>query len=95
MLTHVVCFRFDSLEDAAGARDRLLAMAGRIPTLQGIEAGVDTTRSERSYELALLTRHADRAGLDAYAVHPVHQEVVAWIKARARGSVAVDFETAS
>jgi len=93
MLTHVVCFRFDDLETAAGARDRLLAMAGRVPGLDAIEAGVDTTRSDRSYELALITRHADRAGLAAYATHPVHLEVVAWIKARARGAVAVDFES--
>ena len=40
---------------------------------------------------ALITRHEDEAGLDAYQVHPVHQDVVAYIKSVASGSVAVDF----
>jgi hypothetical protein len=93
MLTHVVCLRFDDLQTAAEARDRLLSMAGRIPSLTGIEAGVDQTRSPRSYELALITRHADAAGLAAYQVHPVHQEVLAWLKERVRGAVAVDLES--
>lgn len=91
MLTHVVLFAFDDLERAAQARDRLLAMKGRIPALLDIEAGLDTTRSGRSMELALITRHADRAGLEAYAQDPVHLEVVAFIKEYARESRAVDF----
>lgn len=91
MLTHVVCFRFDDLDTATEACARLLSMRGKIPALQGIEAGVDTTRSERSFDLALVTRHADRAGLEAYGADPVHQEVLAWLKPRIRTAVAVDF----
>lgn len=91
MLTHVVCFRFDQPADAVEAARQLNALAGRVPTLLAIEAGVDITRSARSYELALITRFDDQAGLDAYAVHPAHQEVVSFIKARAGGAVAVDF----
>lgn len=91
MLTHVVCFRFASLEVAEEARERLLAMKGRIPALKGIEAGVDITRSDRSYDLALLTRHDDRDGLAAYAADPIHGEVLAWLKPRIQHAVAVDF----
>ena len=91
MLTHIVLFRFENMEEAEEAGRRLRAMEGQIPSLLGVEAGVDITRSQRSYELALITRHEDTAGLDAYQVHPVHQEVVAYIKSTASGSVAVDF----
>ena len=91
MLTHVVLVRFDDLDTAQEGARRLLAMKGRIPSMLGIEAGVDITRSERSYELALITRHPDAAGLAAYQVHPVHQEVLTFLKAHAQGSVAVDF----
>ena len=91
MLTHIVLFRFENMEEAEEAGRRLRAMDGRIPSLLGVEAGVDTTRSPRSHELALITRHEDSEGLDAYQVHPVHQEVVAYIKSTASGSVAVDF----
>mgnify|MGYP002885730352 CR=1 FL=1 len=91
MLTHIVLFRFEDLEHAHEAGVRLRAMEGRIPGLLKVESGVDITRSGRSYELALITRHPDQAALDAYQVHSVHQEVVAYIKAHASGSVAVDF----
>ena len=93
MLTHVVCFKFESSDIAAEAARQLLSMAGKIPTLRQIEAGVDIVRSARSYELALVTRFDDLAGLDAYQVHPVHVEVAAYIKTHSKASVAVDFES--
>jgi len=91
MLTHIVCFRFDDLAYAAEAAKRLLAMKGHIPTLVDIEAGVDTTRSDRCWELGLITRFNDRDGLNAYATHPVHLEVVEYIRAHATASIVVDF----
>ena len=92
MLTHIVCFRFDDLDHAAEAAKRLLAMKGRIPSLVDIEAGVDTTRSERCWELGLITRFHNREGLSNYATHPVHLEVVEYIRAHAEASIVVDFE---
>jgi hypothetical protein len=94
MLTHVVCMRFADLIIAGEARDRILAMKGRIPALLDIECGVDIVRSGRSYELALITRHADLDGMQAYQVHPIHQGVLAWIKQHIQGAVSVDFVSA-
>jgi hypothetical protein len=93
MVTHVVFFKFSSPEEAQEARRLLLAMQGRIPGLVGVEAGLDFTRSERSFDLALITRHEDRQSLDVYRDHPVHQEVVQFIRPRATASAAVDFES--
>ena len=93
MVTHMVLFKFENPDDATAAVEKLHGMKGRIDSLQDVEAGVDFTRSERSYEVGLITRHADRAALDAYRVDPVHLEVVAFIRPRASGSAAVDFET--
>ncbi len=94
MLTHVVLFRFADLSVAAEARDRMLAMKGRIPALLDIEVGVDIVRSERSADLALITRHENLAGMEAYQVDPVHQELLAWVKPRVKHAVAVDFVSA-
>ena len=88
-MKHLIHAQNDAEE---GAR-RLRAMKGRIPSLNDVEAGVDVTRSGRSYELALITRHADPEGLSAYQVHPVHQEVLEFLRAQSSGSVAVDFES--
>ncbi len=94
MLTHVVLFRFADLAVASECRDRMLAMKGRIPPLLDIEVGVDIVRSERSFDLALITRHDDLDGMQAYQVHPVHQELLGWVKPRVKQAVAVDFVSA-
>jgi hypothetical protein len=92
MVTHMVFFKFEDSDDARETVDRLLNMKGRVASLLDLEAGVDFTRSDRSYEVGLITRHVDRAALDAYRVDPIHLEVVGFIKSRTSGSVAVDFE---
>ena len=91
MLTHIVFMRFPSRDIALQARDILLSMKGKIPPLKHLEAGVDIVRSERSWDVALLTRFDDKAGLDAYAVHPVHQEALKFLRAHATSSAAVDY----
>jgi hypothetical protein len=93
MLTHVVVMQFESPDDATSARDRLLGMKGRIGALRDIEAGVDVLRSERSWELALITRFDSLEDLQIYAVHPAHTEVLAFIKPRLKRAVTVDFES--
>lgn len=91
MLTHVVLFKFPDPAAAQTAADKLAAMEGRVETLRAIEVGVDISKSARSFDVALITRFDDQAGLEAYAVHPVHLEVVAYIKAHAEKSIVVDF----
>ena len=93
MVTHMVLFKFDRLADAEEAKQRLLSMRGKVESLLEIEAGVDFTRSGRSFELGLITRHRDREGLDAYRTDPVHLEVAGFIQERSTGAAAVDFES--
>lgn len=92
MVTHIVLFRFESQQDAKEAVERLLSMRGRVASLAGLEAGVDFTRSDRSYEVGLITRHATREDLESYRVDPVHKEVAAFVSSRSSGAAAVDFE---
>ena len=91
MLTHVVLFKFADPAAAKTAADKLAAMDGRIETLRAIEVGLDVSKSARSFDVALITRFEDQAGLEAYAVHPVYLEVVAYIKAHAEKSIVVDY----
>jgi hypothetical protein len=93
MVTHIVLFKFETLADAEEAKIRLEAMRGKVPSLLEIEVGVDFTRGERNFELGLITRHADREGLDAYRTHPVHQDVARFVRERSSGAAAVDFES--
>lgn len=95
MVTHIVLFKLTepSAEAVAITRDRLLGMQGKIPQLRYLEAGIDIIRSERSYDVALLTRFDSLEDLQAYQVHPYHAgEIVPYMKSVCSSIVAVDYE---
>jgi len=96
MITHIVFFRLINPTPANSAmiRDKLLGMWGKIPEIRFIEVGVDVIRSERSYDLALVTRFDSLADLKAYQEHPLHAgEVVPHAKSVCSSIIAVDYET--
>ena len=95
MITHIVMFKLTdpSPENLATTLEKLLSMQGRIAELRHLEAGVDVIRSERSYDIALVTRFDSLADLQAYQVHPYHAgEVVPHMKSVCSSIVAVDYE---
>ncbi len=93
MVTHIVLFKFENQARAEEAVSRLLSMRGKVPSLIEIEAGLDFTRSPRSFEVGLITKHASREDLDAYRVDPFHQTVAEFIREHSSGAAAVDFES--
>jgi hypothetical protein len=95
MLKHVVFLKFKPEADAAGIVDQeksLRALPAVIPEIREFFVGRDVVRSERSYDLALVSGFDDLAAMNRYQVHPDHQAVVAKVKALCNGVVAVDFE---
>ena len=83
MVTHIVCFKLKdrSAESIKQAQEKLLSMSGRIDELRHLEVGIDVIRSERSYDLALVTRFDSLDDLQAYQVHPCHAgEIVPYMK---------------
>jgi hypothetical protein len=96
MITHIVFFKLkEPTDDAlAAVRDKLLSMQGKIPQLRHLEAGADVIRSERSYDVALVTRFDSLDDLQTYQVHPYHAgEVVPLMKSLCSSVVAVDYES--
>jgi len=96
MVTHIVFFAFhpENIEEhLTEAKRRIEAMADTIPSLRHLEVGINFSEEERAMDMALLTRFEDRAGLEAYAVNPVHQEVIAYISNVARYTKVVDYES--
>jgi hypothetical protein len=96
MITHIVFFKLSepTPEKIAGTREKLLSMRGKIPELRHLEVGTDMIRSERSYDLALVTRFDSLADLQAYQVHPWHAgEVLPHMKSVCSSIVAVDYES--
>lgn len=96
MVTHIVLFKLKdpSPDQLEATRSILFGMLGRVPTLQAIEVGIDLVHSERSYDLALVTRFEDWTGFEAYREHPYHRDpVLAHMHAVAAGAVTVDFDS--
>ena len=92
VITHVVMFRLADPGDVDEAIVRLRGLAGRIPTLNSIKAGRDVNRGPAAFDVVLMTEHDDPDALRDYAEHPVHQELLAWLKSRWSDRAVVDTE---
>nr|WP_315989306.1 Dabb family protein [Desulforamulus aquiferis] len=68
-------------------------MEGKIPQLRHLEVGADVLHTERSYDLALITKFDSLEDLQTYQVHPVHVEVANYLAKVREAAVAVDFES--
>jgi len=94
MLVHIVMFQFKE-ENKEGNMARVKAMLEALPekieTLRSMEVGIDISRSERSFDMVLVSTFDDQGGLDVYAPHPAHQEVVSVIKEVTTLSKVVDY----
>ena len=94
MLTHIVLFKFKpetTDEETARLEAGLKGLPALIGDIREFRVGRDVIRSERSYDLGLVSAFDDLAALQRYQVHPAHQQVVTLVKAFCAGVVAVDF----
>ena len=95
MITHIVLFKLSepSSDNLEATRAKLLSMGGEITLLRHLEAGIDLIRSERSYDIALITKFDSLEDLQAYQIHPYHAGVVVpHMKSVCSSIVAVDYE---
>lgn len=96
MITHIVLFKLkDSTPEAVEkAKGLLLSMEGKVELLRHLEVGVDLVHSERSADIALVTKFDSLADLQAYQVHPYHaNEVAAYMRSVSSSVVAADYES--
>lgn len=94
MLVHIVMFQFKEENKEANmirVKEMLEALPAKIDTLKNMEVGIDVSRSERSFDMVLVSQFDDQAGLDVYVPHPAHQEVVSIIKEVTTLSKVVDY----
>jgi hypothetical protein len=94
MIKHIVFFKLkdSSPESIKRTADVLRNMEGKIPQLLSIEVGIDVIRSERSYDISLITEVESLESLHAYQVHPEHQKVIQHMNEFKESSIAVDYQ---
>ena len=95
MLTHVVLIKLTDPSLADHLAGLLNGLDGQIPGLVSISAGADVVRSERSWDLALVTVFEGMAAMEAYQTHPAHVAVATELRAAASELAAVDFEVSA
>jgi hypothetical protein len=95
MLTHIVIWKYKS---DAGEEERrehvemLRRLPSVIPEVQSFAVGFDVLRLPRSYHTGLVATFRDRAGLEAYTVHPEHVAVADFGRNVSEHVASVDFE---
>ncbi|MCM3869686.1 MAG: Dabb family protein [Pyrinomonadaceae bacterium] len=95
MLTHIVIWKYraDIEQEVREEHVNLLrALDGVIPSLVSLSVGFDLLRLPRSYDSGLVAVFYDRAGLDAYTIHPAHIKVAELGRSISEHVASVDFE---
>ncbi len=70
-----------------------MGLKSRIPQLRQLEVGTDVLHSERSYDLALVTKFDSLEELEIYQKHPVHVEMAKYMTSVRESAIAVDYES--
>lgn len=79
---------------AAELKKRLDALPGRVPGILSFEVGLNVLDGETNRDVVLVSTFDSLTTLQAYGDHPVHQEVVAFVKQIVEERRAVDFQVA-
>lgn len=95
MIIHTFAFRWKpgvTDEQKLRVQTEIRALQGQIPGLLETHVGANFSPRSQGYELGGVMKFTDRAALDAYNPHPVHQKLLSWLLPLI-DPVEVDFES--
>lgn len=95
MLTHIVIWKYreDVEQEVREAHVNMLrSLAAVITDLKSLDVGFDVLKLPRSYHTGLVATFRDRAGLEAYTVHPEHIKAADFGRNISEHVASVDFE---
>jgi hypothetical protein len=91
MIAHVVLIKFKDKANANEAKRRLDTLPAHIPQIKHFEVGIDELNSGRSYHLSIYSQFESFETLGIYMVHPVHNEVSAFVDEMSEVVHTVDY----
>ncbi|MDX1809357.1 MAG: Dabb family protein [Sulfurospirillaceae bacterium] len=94
MIRHIVFLKLKENTQANKklVADKIMSMDGKIDILAHIEVGLNFSQEERAYDVALIADFDSKEDLNTYASHPLHLEVIKYIKTFVFESKVVDYE---
>jgi hypothetical protein len=94
MVVHTFAFRWKAgvrEEQKIRALAEIRGLQGQIPGLLETWVGVNVSPRSQGYELGGVMKFTDRAALEAYGGHHVHQNLLVWLMPLI-DPIEVDFE---
>lgn len=94
MVKHIVFFKLPDNSEAnkQAVKDRIMSMQGKLDFVKHLEVGLNFCTEERAFDVALISDFETKEDLQTYATHPIHVEVVNFIKSLNAVSKVVDYE---
>ncbi len=92
MVRHIVMWKLKNRADGSRLKEALEAMRGQVPGLMDIRVGLDFLHSDQSADMVLIADLENRAALDVYQQHPLHQAVIPMMRKATLSRTVVDFE---
>ncbi|MBF0275494.1 MAG: Dabb family protein [Nitrospinae bacterium] len=98
MIKHIVMWKIKGMneEDKCNNCKQLIKMLEGlkhvIPEIQEIEAGLDFSKTDASYDVALYSSFESQENLEKYKIHPEHVKVAEFLKGIALERKVVDYE---
>jgi len=95
MIVHIVFLKFkepNKEQNIAKIKTMLEDMVGKIEQIQKLEVGINFNGSERSCDMSLYTEFNSKEDLQSYAIHPMHQKVIEFIRKVTEYTKVVDYQ---
>lgn len=95
MLRHIVMIQFKDRatkdEEAAKLKMMLENLTSEIPALYHMEVGINISTKSSAFDLVLTADFENETGLNAYRIHPAHQEVLDYLRKVMEKTAVVDY----
>ena len=94
MVKHIVMLDFkdkNKQENLLKAKKMLESLVDTIPSLKSMEVGLNFSEEERAMDLSIITAFDNKEGLELYANHLEHLEVVKFLKTVVTWSKVSDY----
>jgi antibiotic biosynthesis monooxygenase (ABM) superfamily enzyme len=95
MVIHTFAFRWKpnvTEEQKLRAQTEIRALQGQVPGLLETNVGMNFSPRSQGYAFGGVMKFTDRAALEAYNSHPIHQKLLVWLLPLI-DPIEVDFES--